>query len=231
MADVVPDLLPVLSRGKHRTPTQGGCFMEFASWLAGEPWSDHPGCTHPLLASLARMVNDAVSDDHRPQLAPLVPMVVGLDSPDVRFDAIVARRCAITALPIARLHEQRALAVAVITSERILAALEGRPELLLGEEAERALATAPTAASWARKLAGGVVPRARSFHRHAAPTAVQCSVKGILAARRPDTDQLLHDLLAGAIADVVAWLRPEPTPFDADRWADGCAVLEHAGAS
>jgi len=28
--------------------------MEFASYLAGERWSDHPACTHPLLAVLAR---------------------------------------------------------------------------------------------------------------------------------------------------------------------------------
>src|SRR4029077_9468441 len=58
----VPDLVPVLSRGKHRHPRQGACFMELASFVAGERWSDHPACTHPLLASLARLVNDATSD-------------------------------------------------------------------------------------------------------------------------------------------------------------------------
>ena len=40
-----PALLPVLSRGKHRNPRKGACFMEFASLLAGERWSDHPACT------------------------------------------------------------------------------------------------------------------------------------------------------------------------------------------
>ena len=39
---MTPDLLPVLSRGKHRTPRKGACFMELASFLAGERWSDHP---------------------------------------------------------------------------------------------------------------------------------------------------------------------------------------------
>ena len=48
-----PALLPVLSRGKHRNPRKGACFMELASYLAGERWSDHPSCTHPLLAALA----------------------------------------------------------------------------------------------------------------------------------------------------------------------------------
>ena len=44
----VPDLVPILSRGKHRNPRKGACFMEMASYLAGERWSDHPRCTHPL---------------------------------------------------------------------------------------------------------------------------------------------------------------------------------------
>src|SRR6266545_4298303 len=44
-----PDLFPILSPGKHRSPRTGACFMELASLLAGERWSDHPACTHPLL--------------------------------------------------------------------------------------------------------------------------------------------------------------------------------------
>ena len=54
----LPDMLPVLSRGKHRNPRKGACFMELASYLAGERWSDHPACTHPLLAAIARLVNE-----------------------------------------------------------------------------------------------------------------------------------------------------------------------------
>ncbi len=226
MADLAPDLLPVLSRGKHRTPAAGGCFMEFASWLAGERWSDHPRCTHPLLASLARLVNDGVSDHHRPHLAPLVPSVVGLAGTDLHLDALVARRCAITALPLARADDQRALAVAVLTTERVLADLDGRPERLLLEEAERALAAAPDAAAWARELAGQAVPPARAFRRHAAPTAVRCAVEAILRAQVPNRDRALHGLLAAAIDDVVTWLEPDPEPVDADRWAHGCRLLD-----
>ena len=33
--------------GRHRNPRKGACFMEMASFLAGERWSDHPQCTHP----------------------------------------------------------------------------------------------------------------------------------------------------------------------------------------
>ena len=61
----LPDGIPVLSRGRHRTPRRGACFMEFASYLAGERWSDHPACTHGTLAHLARMVNDLTSDAGR----------------------------------------------------------------------------------------------------------------------------------------------------------------------
>ena len=67
---MLPDLMPVLSRGKHRSARKGACFMELASFLAGERWSDHPQCTHPLLASVARMVNDATSDDARARVSP-----------------------------------------------------------------------------------------------------------------------------------------------------------------
>src|SRR5215468_2698840 len=73
----VPDGVPVLSRGRHRSARRGACFMEFASFLAGERWSDHPSCTHPLLAQLARRVNDLIGDTGRQQLVPLVPSVVG----------------------------------------------------------------------------------------------------------------------------------------------------------
>jgi hypothetical protein len=47
-----PALVPVLSAGRHRTPRTGACFMEFASYLAGERWSDHPTCTHPARSCL-----------------------------------------------------------------------------------------------------------------------------------------------------------------------------------
>ena len=47
--------------------------MELASLLAGEPWSDHPACTHPLLAAVARHVNDHTSDGGRQRLTELIP--------------------------------------------------------------------------------------------------------------------------------------------------------------
>ena len=109
--DQLPALLPTLSRGKHRSPRKGACFMEFASLLAGERWSDHPACTHPLLAAVARHVNDHTSDAARPRLAELIPSVIGLTGEDLHIDARIALGSARLALPVAAAERQRVLAV------------------------------------------------------------------------------------------------------------------------
>ncbi|MDP9417536.1 MAG: hypothetical protein M3P48_06840, partial [Actinomycetota bacterium] len=101
--------------------------MEFASYLAGERWSDHPKCTHPLLASLARMVNDCTTDEGRSRLAPLIPSVIGLTSDDPHVDAWIAIRAAITAMPVVAPERQRVLAVSLLAADRALAQLDGRP--------------------------------------------------------------------------------------------------------
>src|ERR671911_1810567 len=106
-----PAVLPILSRGKHRNPRRGACFMEFASLLAGEPWSDHPACTHPLLAAVARHVNDHTSDAGRQGLAGLIPSVIGLTGEDLHIDARIALRSATMALPVVAAERQRVLAV------------------------------------------------------------------------------------------------------------------------
>ena len=96
-----PEIMPVLSRGKHRNPRRGACFMEYASFLAGERWSDHPGCTHPAVASLARLVNDWTSGAERGRLTTLIPSVIGLTGDDERVPLLVATQAATAALPIA----------------------------------------------------------------------------------------------------------------------------------
>src|SRR6266498_5438030 len=107
----LPGLLPMLARGKHRNPRKGACFMELASLLAGERWSDAPACTHPLLAVLARNVNDYTTDPGRPRLAELIPSVIGLTGDDLHIDARIALRAATTALPVVSTERQRVMAV------------------------------------------------------------------------------------------------------------------------
>lgn len=72
-----PDLMPILSQGAHSDPSKGACVMEMASYLAGEEWSDSPVCTHPVLAVMARRVNDLMSDEDRGALLDLLPRLMG----------------------------------------------------------------------------------------------------------------------------------------------------------
>ncbi len=213
MGDVrTPDLVPVLSRGKHRSPRRGACFMEFASYLAGERWSDHPSCTHPLLARLARLVNDYTSDAQRDRLAGLVPSVVGLTSDDVRVDLRIALRAGLSALPVVAEERQRSMAMTVIVANRLLAGLDGWPSGHLEEHSRRVLAEVPLAARWAHEMSAEIPLSVKGFRRRGAPAAVLYAVDGIAKACVPDPDGLLRDLLTGAIGDVTAMVRPVVRP-------------------
>ena len=207
-----PDLVPALSAGKHRSPRKGACFMEMASFLAGERWSDHPACTHPLLAELARLVNDHTADDNRQRLVPLVPSVIGLTSDDPRVDARLALLAASTALPVSAEATQRALAVAVLSSNRVLAALDGLPQNTLDAGSQEVLAKVPLAATWAHGFSRGITPTARTFRRHAAPGTIRLSVKGIASAVIPEPDLLLCSMLERAIERFPEWAGSTTTP-------------------
>ncbi|MFB7460421.1 hypothetical protein [Streptomyces sp. NPDC056188] len=65
-----------LQRYTHLRPADGMCLMEYVSLLAGAGFSDRPACTDALLAALARMVDDAVSDAGRSRLIHLAPLLV-----------------------------------------------------------------------------------------------------------------------------------------------------------
>jgi hypothetical protein len=211
--DDQPALLPILSRGKHRSPRKGACFMEFASLLAGEPWSDHPACTHPLLAAVARHVNDYTSDAGRSRLAELIPSVIGLTGEDLHIDARIALGSARLALPVVAAERQGVLAVAVLSCERVLAELDGRPVGALEEQSRSVLAQVPHAARWADRFIGAGPTRAFSakrFRQQAAPTIVRNAAQGIAQACVPDADGMLRDLLVQAIAVCAAWVGRDP---------------------
>jgi hypothetical protein len=73
---IEPEGLPQLSRGAHSRPEDGVCLMELVACLAGAPHSDAPSCTHPVLAAVARVVNDGVSEEGRRRLAGRAPELV-----------------------------------------------------------------------------------------------------------------------------------------------------------
>jgi hypothetical protein len=93
--DRIPDALPVLSRGRHRSPAHGACFLEYTALLAGEPFSDAPRCVDAELATVLRHANDVLSAADRPRLLPLLGRAIGLVAADaVRLRRDVARRFA-----------------------------------------------------------------------------------------------------------------------------------------
>ena len=47
------DLL-TLKAGQHSTFDDGACLLEAVSYIAGEPFSDHPKCVCPVLATFGR---------------------------------------------------------------------------------------------------------------------------------------------------------------------------------
>jgi hypothetical protein len=206
-----PDLFPILALGKHRSPRTGACFMEFASLLAGERWSDHPACTHPLLATLARHVNDHTSDAGRQRLAELIPSVIGLTGDDLHIDARMALRSATMALPVVAAGRLRVMAVSVLTCERVLADLDGRAPGSLEEQSRSALADVPQAAEWADRFTSGVRPSHKGFRRQAAPTIVRDAVEGIAQACVPDPDGMLRGLLVQAIDVCASWVGRDRT--------------------
>ena len=222
----IPDQLPVLSRGKHRSPRKGACFMELASFLAGERWSDHPACTHPLLAALARHVNDRTSDDGRQRLAVLIPSVIGLTSSDLGLDVRIALRCARTALPVAAADRQRVMAVSVLSCERMLDELAGGQQGTLNEASRWALAQVPHADQWAREFMDAVPLAPAGFRRLAAPNIVAGAVDGIARACISDPDAMLHDLLVDTIDDCRRWIHGDDVAPRVDRaaWADACEL-------
>ena len=91
--DRIPDSLPVLSRGRHRSAARGACFLEYTSLLAGEPFGDAPRCVDGELAAVLRHANDVLSAADRPRLVPLLGRAIGLVAPDAaRLRRDVARR-------------------------------------------------------------------------------------------------------------------------------------------
>ena len=206
-----PDLVPVLSRGKHRNPRKGACFMEFASFLAGEPWSDHPPCTHPVLAAVARDVNDHLADDTRHRIVPLIPEVIGLNEPDPVIGVLLAREVVLAALPISSVRRQRVLAVGLLRCEQVLNELEGRPRGQASARVESALAAVPDARDWARRFCETLgYGRLDKFGSRSGPAIVHAAVAGIAEAVVDDPDQRLVDLLRKSIDDCASWMRSKP---------------------
>lgn len=198
--DRAPESLPILSRGKHRSPRKGACFMEMASVLANEPWSDRPSCTHPLLADLARLVNDNTSDQNRGELAVLIPSVVGLRG-DLKWMVELTSAVALHAILHVPEPSQRALAVALLRCHEMAASV-GPGVVTAADAVDQAMDRVPGAMAWARQFAAGSRITEKEFTKRTAPTVMRCTVRGLMASATTelDRDARLRDLLRVAIA-------------------------------
>jgi len=79
MSDITAATLDalVLAEGSHGTRESGLCAMEAVAWLAGEPHSDHPACTCPVIARYVIRLNDRMRDDERQRLKAYLPRLIG----------------------------------------------------------------------------------------------------------------------------------------------------------
>jgi hypothetical protein len=176
--------------------------MEFASFLAGERWSDHPSCTHPLLAQLARRVNDLIGDEERQQLTPLIPVVVGRLGDEYTWLTLPV---AVAAAPILDVPEatQRVLAAGLLSAHHVCT--EAGPDLAAtGRQAREALDLVPGAVAWVKRLRVQAHVSPKTFAHRCAPTMIRCTVDGIVATGSPDCDVRLRALLETAIASCAA---------------------------
>jgi len=201
-----PEVMPILSPGRHRSPRRGACFMELASYLAGERWSDHPACTHGTLAHLARMVNDRTSEAGRARLMPLIPTVIGLTSDDPLLDVLLAVRAAHAALPIAAEERQRSQAVGLRVALTVLGERDDELAAESREFAEAALRAAPAADAWAIQFMREIGPGRRGMTVRQCRDLVTGAVDGIARACVGDPDDRLVALLTAAVSDTARFV-------------------------
>lgn len=169
--------LPALAAGAHLAPEDGVCLMEYVSILAGRPFTDHPNCTDPLLATLARLVNDACTDGGRDRLLPLA--------------AALARTPPADAIGSARL----VLAVVAAASTASDAGRRlWRHERAARRRLRRITATGPLAAL-ARRL--------DVAHRHGGGRRrLEAAVRAVLELPEAERDAALCTLLAAAMSSL-----------------------------
>ena len=123
------------------------CVMEAVSYVAGEPWSDHPRCASPIITSFLIGWNDALHDSDRQILKPYIPRIVGTRTTKADEETRawmltdwLARECAPAWLRLAGLTAQAEMleGLAPLTSAATggaEAASEGRPPVADGAPA------------------------------------------------------------------------------------------------
>jgi hypothetical protein len=208
-----------LKHGAHRSLDDGACLLEAVSYIAREPWSDHPQCVCPALAAFGRAWNDGLPDDatRTRLLAPFIPRLIGTRStPDVQdARAFMASDWAV------RTYTPAWLRLAGLDDEA--AALEALPEMTSAELCRAAMPTIDVARKKAA-AAGDAAGAAAGAAAWAAAWAAAGDAAGDAAwAAAGDA----AGDAAGAAAGAAAWAAAR----DAARAAAGAAAGAAAWAA
>jgi len=135
-----------LSAGRHATPDEGRCAMEWVSYLAGESHSDEPSCVSPVLRAFCISFNDDLDDETRQRLRPYLARTIGTAQ-----DGRDADRAWLAMDWLVRVHTPVWLELAGMRARadrlRGLAPIDGHDELVLAHD-ELLLARADARAAW-----------------------------------------------------------------------------------
>jgi hypothetical protein len=197
----VPDSMPVLTRGKHHRPRNGACLMEYVSVLSGGPFTDAPECTDPVLAAIARAVNDYSGDAMRQRLAVLASDLSVSGTVGLHTQQAMVRRCLLTALPYSCGSRRRVLVVGLLGLERAAAGTSaGYRADDVSLDAEFALLGCDTVVREAiERLEELPVPLGQ-HHKRGLAASVEMAVATI-AQEATDADELLYRLLVSCLDD------------------------------
>ncbi|MEV4201354.1 hypothetical protein [Micromonospora globbae] len=202
-----PDPLPLLHPGAHFSPNDGACLMELVSVLAGQRWSDHPSCTDPTLATIARVVNDELTDSSRQALAPMAGSLIGRTGDPARLAPLLVRAC-------------------LAAAQRLLPRPSRTLERHRRRAAQRLAALRRPRPAWAAQLAAWLYVRG---------PAQQAITAMVLAVRRLPTDErdraLLHVFAAAMAATQPAprrdWAEHLQQPRSSQRTVASGGPLNH----
>ncbi len=187
----------------------GACLMEYVAVLAGERHTDHPKSVCPTLATMARVVNDRVSDRARQRLAIAAPDFIGTAGASVELQMCAGRRVLMTALERARGDQARfQVTVALLSLDRAARRL-GIDAATLGEAERARLAdAAPAVAGTAWEFVVSCAVGSDEYLRHGLPMGIVTGVQVIGDAAVSCRDDVLVDLLL----DTLDYYRGELAP-------------------
>jgi len=222
-----------LAKGAHTARDQGVCAMEAVAWLAGEPHSDRPACTCPVIGTFVRRWNDDLRDaDRNRLLLPLLPSLVG-----TRGSAELERRRSFRILDwMIRTYTPAWLDLIPSLTEHA-AALRGLAPTVdpASAQAARDPVDAARAAAWAaaRAAARGAAWDARAAARAAAWAAARAAAwaaawAAARAAARAAAGAAAVDAAGAAAVDALAPTVARLQASAAELVAELCAMKESA---